>query len=511
MFVTILRKFFESKALILLLALVIVVPGCEIDSLNEADSQMNSASYIDSSAVMSFKVLTYNTHIFKDSNAEIAAWFVDQNIIYDDDNRKELIAQRILASGADIVALEEVWALDNLAWFASRLSSVYPHSYYPPETNTHIFDPDYYLDKLKNEPGLLLLSKWEMKDKQFVRYNDLNGDDDYSKKGVTTANVKLPDVNSYVRVSITHCGTDVGGDHLPNITQLVNATNSDNRYPSIMTGDFNAHSNDYAVMQSIFDTMNAHDAYLELHNPIGVDDFTVYKYINELNQYFSSGTGTEGDGDRLDYIYYNNQELGYQIAPVDAYVIRDWEYNSGMGYIDLSDHFPVMAEFTVSPWEQQINEPVQKIQVTAKRFVCEMADDEGPDNTVDMDRFSVSLKGFNINSSGTRYQVNSGDESLYYWSTSGEKDMDPGDVHTMNTSKILSFNTQDFDFNSALMELSAYARDYDGGGWWNSNEDASNSIQVTGANLLDGDGNYQIMLYSADFRFRCELAISFVD
>ncbi len=511
MFEKILIKSLGARKLILLLSMLFLVSGCGWDSLNNPDFQLEKRSIVDDNAVMSFKVLTYNTHIFKDSNAEIGAWYTDQTIVFEDDKRKELIAQRIIDTDADIVALQEVWALDNLAWFKNRLKSVYPHSYYPPETTTHVFDPDFYVDKIKNEPGLIILSKWEMKDMVFEEYNNLNGEDNYSKKGVSTANVKLPGIDSYVRVSITHCGTDVGGDHLPNITQLVNATNRDTRYPYIMTGDFNAHSNDYPIMETIFDTINANDAYRELYDVIDEDDFTVYKYINTLNQYFSSGTGTEGSGDRLDYIYYTNHDSGYQIKPVYGKVFQDWEYNSSKGQMDLSDHFPVLVEFAVYPEEKQINKPVQKIQFTAKRFVCEMADDEGSDNTVDMDRFSVSLKGFNVNSSGTRYQVNSGDESLYSWSTSGEKDMDPGDVHTMNTSKTLSFNTQDFDFNKIALELSAYARDYDGGGWLMANESASNSIQLSGSDLLDGDGNYQIMLYSRDFRFRCELLITLID
>ncbi len=66
-------------------------------------------------------VLTYNTHLFEDSPLECIArcaesWVPQYNIkwadyVFEDGPRREGIAARVRSSGADIVALQEVWAI----------------------------------------------------------------------------------------------------------------------------------------------------------------------------------------------------------------------------------------------------------------------------------------------------------------------------------------------------------------------------------------------------------------
>jgi len=76
-------------------------------------------------------VLTYNTHLFEGSNAVYAnAIAGNDTIVYEDDIRSEFIAQKLETCGADIVALQELWACDRPKWFAERLKKVYPYSYY---------------------------------------------------------------------------------------------------------------------------------------------------------------------------------------------------------------------------------------------------------------------------------------------------------------------------------------------------------------------------------------------
>jgi endonuclease/exonuclease/phosphatase family metal-dependent hydrolase len=76
-------------------------------------------------------VLTYNTHLFEGSNAVPANDIVKgRPIVHEDGIRAEFIAQKLETCGADIVALQELWACDRPQWFAERLKKVYPYSYY---------------------------------------------------------------------------------------------------------------------------------------------------------------------------------------------------------------------------------------------------------------------------------------------------------------------------------------------------------------------------------------------
>ena len=155
------------------------------------------------------KVLTYNTHLFGGSNIEIVRPFHKDPLIFEDDLRAEEIAARVAALGADIVALQEVWAYKRQHWFADRLSSVYPFSYFP-QSALEPVDP-------RLTCGLVLLSKWPLADQGFLMFSDLHGEDAMAKKGVVSATVLFdgrPPSTSLTnfRVGTAHAGTDMGGE-----------------------------------------------------------------------------------------------------------------------------------------------------------------------------------------------------------------------------------------------------------------------------------------------------------
>ncbi len=182
-------------------------------------------------------VLTYNTHLFEDSQPAI---FKPDDTRYEDTMRRHRIAARLRASGADIVALQEIWNYDIQSYFIQELRGTYPHAarvnsactasssnrlaamLAPPALGLAGSAP------LTVSNGLLLLSKWPLSDISFKRFPvytvtgllagaskikriaDLapNDHDCWANKGVLTATVDVAGRKLRVGVSHTLTGED---------------------------------------------------------------------------------------------------------------------------------------------------------------------------------------------------------------------------------------------------------------------------------------------------------------
>jgi hypothetical protein len=148
----------------------------------------------------------------------------------------------------------------------------------------------------------------------------------------------------------------------------------------------------------------------------------------------------------------------------------------------------------------------QFVKINSEYFLCTMADDEGTDNAVDMDRFYVYANGFNCTGPGDPgVQFNPVDEVVFGWSSPGWFEM--GDGHPVVFDAVgslqLAYNCVDYDFSNAKLVLKAYCRDYDGG--WSANESAVGQITLIGSDIW---GPHVIMLYSEDFRFECHVTVA---
>lgn len=153
----------------------------------------------------------------------------------------------------------------------------------------------------------------------------------------------------------------------------------------------------------------------------------------------------------------------------------------------------------------------QTVRITANKFYCEMADDEGLDNTVDMDRFQVKVWAYNRASAGEDEVPIIVDTSFYYWSTAGSHGMDGGDTWTCTepNSIDITFDNDTYDFDLARIHLWAWARDYDAG--WSANENGYGTVDVLGNRFLDNGGVHTFLVDSADFRFKVFVTLELVD
>jgi endonuclease/exonuclease/phosphatase family metal-dependent hydrolase len=188
-------------------------------------------------------VLTYNTHLFEDSPLECiirCGDFIGKPVSwtdyeFEDYTRRWFIGNKIENSGADIVALQEVWAYSSQEYFRDELRTSYPYSYsldsscncknaldvlysglracIAAAADFQLPDPDDYARQnhtLGN--GLVLLSKWPLRDIKFDRFPvfkqcpiDQKGcEEAWADKGVVTATV---DAGGPIRIGISHALT----------------------------------------------------------------------------------------------------------------------------------------------------------------------------------------------------------------------------------------------------------------------------------------------------------------
>jgi hypothetical protein len=144
----------------------------------------------------------------------------------------------------------------------------------------------------------------------------------------------------------------------------------------------------------------------------------------------------------------------------------------------------------------------QRIRVLVDRFVCEMADDEGLDNTVDMDRLQAWTTGYE---GSPLAPIPPGEQLIYRYAGAGIP-MDPGSFHDAKQEVVVTFDTQQNNFADARLVLRAFARDDDGG--WSDAEYDDRTLSLTGRQIFENAGRHNVMLYSADFRFRVEFVLS---
>src|SRR4026207_1535009 len=74
------------------------------------------------------RILTFNAHLMANSNIVVGAWVENMKpVVFQDEERYDFILNKIRESGADIVALQEVWAKERMTRIQQDLS--FPYKY----------------------------------------------------------------------------------------------------------------------------------------------------------------------------------------------------------------------------------------------------------------------------------------------------------------------------------------------------------------------------------------------
>lgn len=283
----------------------------------------------------SVRVLQYNTHLFVGTTLGLGPE-------YEDDLRIGHLITRLNDLGADIVALNEVWADASKDRIIAATRRTYPYAYYRPND-----------DLTRIGSGLLLLSRHLIASTSYTEFKDLVGWDGMSHKGFYQAVVTVKRASGTyqpVFVFMSHTQSGNGADdaaarkkNLQQIwTAIWNAPFGPN--PVLLVGELvgGAPTAEYFSMRSMFQPLGLTDLCRSLHpnartNPL----FSYDTKSNNLAQYFDPESRAR---ERLDYCFV--RATGTQQAFA---VTTDWRYSDPKtaGFTDLSDHYPLLMSFVV--------------------------------------------------------------------------------------------------------------------------------------------------------------------
>lgn len=211
-------------------------------------------------------------------------------------------------------------------------------------------------------------------------------------------------------------------------------------------------------------------------------------------------------------------ETGYQGFKNVIEASKDFDSNSpGVPLIykfrHLSDNTLALVTLTsqytlVKPLRVQ-----QEVEVTVVKFECTHADDEGADNTVDMDRFMVYASAYDGPSASGEpgSPIIPENTQVYYWDYGGgELGMDEKDTLTTTgkNSFFITFDTESHDFNLAKLVLYAKARDWDTTG---DDEWGDGGMEILGRQFFENGGEHIFKINSRDFEFKVYIMIKLVE
>lgn len=271
------------------------------------------------------RVLTYNTHLMKDSFLVTGtdfkrAWAREGYAVFEDDERKEPIMRFVFQSLADIVSLQEVWAVDWQEYFANNLRHAYPY----------IYTGDAAKGLVTSTSGLVLYSKFDLSDRYFKDFPGMEFPDSMSNKGALGATADIPGFGK-LRIGTAHT-TGARSDVQFLVDKTINNSADHSSLPAIMMGDFNigwtpgGTKSEYVELKRIQSfpgskTYAASDAWIDVHGQnADSDPYTIKMRENTIHQLFSPERDTEPD-DRMDYLWVKPSKEKV-LSPVSASVPR---------------------------------------------------------------------------------------------------------------------------------------------------------------------------------------------
>ncbi|MCP4157955.1 MAG: hypothetical protein GY757_60160, partial [bacterium] len=155
------------------------------------------------------------------------------------------------------------------------------------------------------------------------------------------------------------------------------------------------------------------------------------------------------------------------------------------------------SQYTLTRMTRKVN---QVISITCNRFVVVRADDEGPINDIELSKLEAKVSAWNCMKPNVKgSQACNPYTPIYNYSSGGDGWVTgSGGTRNVGSTINIALNTDQYDFNNAIIELYGYARENDD--WPSDDETGSNIIRLTGFNML---GEHKINITSADFSIDC--------
>ncbi|NCD20735.1 MAG: hypothetical protein EOL89_12290 [Actinobacteria bacterium] len=306
--------------------------------------------------VTELSVLTFNTHLFKDSNAEAGAKLIGNDVVYADAQRRDEMIARIRQLNPDLVCLQEVWAESWQRHVANQLHDMYTFIRILPEQGQMSFWEELG-DPVHSTSGLMVASRYPLREQHFEMYHGaVKPEDQWSQKGAFRFKLRLP-VSEHraidFAVGTTHAFTRVQPNALDNIKTL--AANTFGHFPgcdALLIGDFNIHvhrnaGEEYEQLRTILSTWGAEDVINRLE-PNEYTDWpggTMLTWRLKGKQPPIEPPPDTKDQDRIDYVVFRPAVDSPHFEPREVRVFHDWTIADAT---EVSDHPPVLARFDLS-------------------------------------------------------------------------------------------------------------------------------------------------------------------
>lgn len=296
-----------------------------------------------------FKVLTYNTHLFGQSFALSLGGWPLEDVTFEDYAELSRAIQfgiRAQEENADVIGFDEVWdanlAGDIKSWAGT---STYPYSYY----STAYDEPNDVLNS-----GLLLLSKYPLHEVGIEYYDDAFAEDILASKGFIHATInkgafQFGIILTHMQAEQAYASPMSAVSRRGQMIQLKqfidNYRLSHPNAEVIVMGDLNVIGEDCEYIQNLLPLTGLMDA--QRNAPcFDPQDFTFNPETNDLISYFSDST----EGERLDYVLYSRFGA-HNMIPAEA-VVREYKSpillnDQGFSTYNLSDHYGLMVQFNI--------------------------------------------------------------------------------------------------------------------------------------------------------------------
>lgn len=259
------------------------------------------------------------------------------------DERLPHIKDVLKKSDYDIIMLQEVFTNKSYKLLNKELSRLGYHSTGKPFRSVY---------KPVNS-GLVIFSKFPMKDVEIMLFDELAAEDKFSSKGVLFAKIKLP-TGEIVQLATTHFQAKRDEKYQKirstHITQIENAfkTKIPSKMKVIFGGDFNITENqkeEYDNFKSNFSSLG-----LNSKRPSGRLLYTSDCIDNSLKKYLRPDCDSRK---QVDYIFVRNINDGTKKSKLNTVtdlmvldIEADYKTDDGIRKLSLSDHLSVEASIS---------------------------------------------------------------------------------------------------------------------------------------------------------------------
>jgi endonuclease/exonuclease/phosphatase family metal-dependent hydrolase len=254
--------------------------------------------------------------------------------------RARLIPAKIIAESPDVVVFQEAFDGKSIRVLKRGLKSVYPY--------TAGWD-NRKLVTYKRAGGVLMFSKYPLKEIESIRYSECKGIDCAGNKGAMLVEVEDP-VQKF-QLFGTHM--QAGGGHDIKVSQYQQAGELLKRHqqagiPQFVAGDFNTHKADSVLYPALVSNLDAKDG--DVDDEVSLEAVHQHNDLREKKAKKKRGAQPTVEKKSkkpkgiIDYVFVRDN--GVKIISQQRYA-REFEQPWSPDHKALSDHFAVILKVTL--------------------------------------------------------------------------------------------------------------------------------------------------------------------